>query len=88
MEIHIETRAEKTFFMQLFNNGSYSYVRTSIFIDEWSSSQFRRPRVPLPERIEQVYPAFATAYRKFLTTGRWPSIIVKWNIVTPLPLPG
>lgn len=42
----------------------------------------------MPASMADRYPLFAEAYKKFLTSGRWPSMIQKWNPITPLPLPG
>jgi hypothetical protein len=42
----------------------------------------------MPLSLAARHPDFARKYTKFLTTGRWHSMLEKWNEITPLPLPG
>lgn len=78
---------EKRWFFRFIRIHIYvgSYWRIRPRFSEWYGL---RNAGEMPASMADRYPLFAEAYKKFLTNGRWPSMIEKWNTITPLPLPG
>lgn len=87
LQLFIENVYEKRWF--------YRFTRINIIVGDYCrirdgfGTYTRLLRAgDMPASMAARYPLFAEAYKKFLTNGRWPSMIEKWNPITPLPLPG
>lgn len=89
--IHIQNVLEKRFLLKLFHN-IYVYVGDTLSDEtmELWIAQRRVVRVApntLPISLSR-YPVFYAGCLKYLTTGHWSLMMPKWNLITPLPLPG
>lgn len=93
--MRIHNALEKRFLNQFLDGTNY-YVGDEIAswrldpgqLRQVGSRAFQIPTVPMPASLAIRHPEFAAKFKKFLTNGIWPTMIEKWNQITPLPLPG
>lgn len=90
-DIYVRSAAEKYFLNRLFKHSAYCYVNELLYASSMNRAiSMRQVHVAgvMPAALAVRYPWLALAYEKFLTRGKWPLIMNKWNTITPLPLPG